>query len=296
MKCPICSGNSIIFMQGIFDCDKTIVRECTNCKLHFLDPKMSEEEEQEYYKNYYESQKSRHSKQYSLKDIQEKAFNHYVEYQNIYSELINNAEDILEIGSGSGGFLKFINTFSSNKNIYSIERSEINLNFLKKEFSNVKYCDSIQELKNIKFDLIVAFGVFEHIRDPHSFLEELKVLLKNDNSMIVFTIPNNNDILISLFELDEYKKFMYMKQHYYVFSKESLQCIALNVGLHLKKINFIQAWGIDNHFSWLKDKKVQDFSKYTELFSEKLNKEYKYNLIQKEMTDLIQVVFMKGLK
>lgn len=296
MKCPVCSENSVIFMQGIFDCDTTIVRKCTNCKLHFLDPKMSEKEEQEYYKNYYESQKSRHSKQYSLKDIQEKAFNHYKEYQNIYSELINNAENILEIGSGSGGFLRFINTFSSNKNIYSIERSEINLNFLKKEFQNVKYCDSIQELKDIKFDLIVAFGVFEHIREPHNFLEELKELIKDNNSMIVFNVPNNNDILISFFELEEYKKFMYMKQHYYVFSKESMSYIAQNVGLHLKKINFIQAWGIDNHFSWLKDKKVQDFSKYTELFSNNLNKEYKNNLIQKEMTDLIQVIFTKGLK
>ena len=58
IQCPLCNGNSRIFMQGIFDCDKTFVMECEKCNLHFLNPKMTIEEESEYYRNYYENQKN----------------------------------------------------------------------------------------------------------------------------------------------------------------------------------------------------------------------------------------------
>jgi len=294
MKCPVCSNESFIFMEGIFDCDKTLVRECKNCKLHFLDPIMSLEEEENYYKNYYENQKIRQKKKYSLKDIQQNALSHYNEYYETYYDLIKDANNILEIGSGSGGFLKFIDTHTNNKNIYSIEKSESNVEFLRDEFEHVTFCDSVNELENVKFDVIVAFGVFEHIRDLHGFLSELKHQLKDANSKIIFNVPNNNDVLISFFNLEEYKKFMYMKQHYYVFSKESFSHIAKNVGLTVKKINFIQAWGIDNHLSWLNERKAQDFSHYSTQFSTSLNKEYKKNLIDQETTDLIMVTFSKG--
>lgn len=296
MKCPICSNDSKTFMKGIFDCDKTLVKECLECKLHFLDPKMTEKDEEEFYKNYYESQKKRQSINYSLEDIKDRAFNHYLEYKEIYSDLFINANSILEIGSGSGGFLKFINHISKSKDIYSIERSEVNQEFLKKSFPNIIHLNSIEEIKNKKFDLIVAFGVFEHVRNSYEFLLELKEFLLDNKSKIVFTVPNNNDVLISFFKLEAYKKFMYMKQHYYTFSKESFVKIAQNTDLNIEKINFIQAWGIDNHFSWLNDRKVQDFSKYTKIFSDKLNQEYKNNLVENEMTDLIQVIFTKGQK
>ena len=296
MQCPVCNSNSDVFMKGIFDCETTLVRECNNCKLHFLDPKMTIEEEENYYKNYYDNQKIRQQKEYTMHNIQNNALSHYTDYYDSYHSLIENAENILEVGSGSGGFLKFIIKTTQKKNIYSIEKSESNIKFLKKEFQNVNFIDSLSDVNNIKFDLIVAFGVFEHIRNLNSFISELKLLLKDNSSKIVFTVPNVKDVLISFFNLEEYKKFIYMKQHYYVFSKESFYHIAENNNLLVDSIDFIQVWGIDNHLSWLNDRKPQDFHEYTNFISNKLNIEYKKNLISKEMTDLILVCFKRSFK
>lgn len=295
MRCPICNGNSKVFMRGIFDCENTKVQECDNCKVHFLNPMMSDEEEEQYYKNYYENQKLRHSSSYNIKDIQKKAYLHYKEYYNTYYDLVSNAENILEIGSGSGGFLEFIQRHTSGKNVVSIERSDSNYEFLKEDFPSVTINQELNKNDNQKFDLIVAFGVFEHIKDLYSFLENLKSKLKDNDSKIVFTVPSNSDALISFFKVKEYKKFMYMKQHYYVFSKESFYQIANYSKLKVDNIKYIQVWGMDNHLSWLNDRKVQDFTIYTNMISEKTKSEYKKNLIEKEMTDLVMVSFKKDL-
>ncbi len=295
MNCPLCNNNSTIFMRGIFDCDKTRVMECCNCKLHFLEPMMSDEEESEYYKDYYENQKTRQKKEYTMKDIQTKAYQFYNEYHHTYKSILSNNISILEIGSGSGGFLKFIKENTENTEIHSIEKSITNLNFLKKEFKDITFFNNLNEVsKKNKYDLIIAFGVLEHIKDIVTFVNKTKSLLKNNDSQILFFIPNNNDILISFFDLEEYKKFMYMKQHYYVFSEKSLYQLAKNCNLTIKKVDYIQVWGIDNHLSWLNDRKSQNFDHYSTLFNSELNSVYKQNLIKNKTTDMIQIIMTLG--
>ena len=85
LKCPVCKASDItVFMEGVYDCEETNVMECRGCGLQFLDPMMSDEEEERYYRNYYEAQKPRHYKSMSLKDLQQRALSLYEQYEDIY--------------------------------------------------------------------------------------------------------------------------------------------------------------------------------------------------------------------
>jgi len=298
-SCPVCSSNeTFLYMKGIFDSETTSVIECKNCGLQFLDPMMSDAEEEEYYRNYYNSQKSRHYKTFTLKDIQNNALSHYEEYKDVYNDLIKDKRSILEIGSGTGGFLKFVKKYSPASEITSVEKSESNLDFLndKKEnaFDNIEFYQDVNSIGSTKnFDLIVAFGVLEHVRKSSLFLNSIVPLLNGNSSLLAFNIPNKRNPLIDIYSIEEFKKFTYMLQHCYTFTEKSLEILGKKVGLEIEKFNYIQVWSLDNHLSWLKNKKPKDFSSFTNILSKETINNYNNDLISRKITDLMMVVYKK---
>lgn len=299
MICPVCdSENIFLYLEDIFDCDKTKVMECKNCGLQFLNPMMSQEEEEQYYNDYYNSQKERHYKELKLKDIQENSFSHYESYHKIYNNLLKNKSKILEVGCGVGGFLKFILKNIEKADITAIERSETNFEFLKsddnRDFTNITFLKNLSEVKNCSFDLIVAFGVLEHIKDYQAFLSSLSDLLTDENSIMVFNVPNKAHPLIEIFNLNEFKKFTYMKQHYYTFSEKSFRLIAKKIGCKVVKFRYIQVWGLDNTLSWLRYRYPTDFSRISKFLSKKTLDSYNKDLIKHKTTDLMMVILKKS--
>lgn len=281
-------------MKGIFDSDNTDVLECAICGLQFLNPMMSDSEEEEYYENYYEKQRDRHFKIMNLKDVQENALRHYEQYKDVYIDLIAMAGCLLEVGSGSGGFLRFIKRYNSTLKVTAIEKSTANREFLKGEslndFEGVDILDDLSILpQSFTFDVIVAFGVFEHIKNGELFLKGLRKHLK-EGGRLAMNIPNKRNPLVDFYGIEEFKKFTYMKQHYYTYTEKALDILAKKTGYSIEKFNYIQVWGLDNHLSWLKSKKPQDFSRYTELLSNETRESYNKDLIKHKMTDLMMVV------
>ncbi len=299
MKCPICgSEDTFVFMKGIFDCNKTSVIECKYCGMQFLDKIMSKDEENEFYIEYYESQKKRQYEKMSLESVQNRSFTHYQNNNEIFNEILKDCDDILEIGSGSGGFLKFILDNYNDKKVISVERSEGNLEFLKNKCQNhFKDIAFYKDLSDIggdkKFDLVAAFGVLEHARNSRSFLSDALAFLKNGDSKLVLNVPNKYNPFVYLFELEEFKKFSYMKMHYYMFTEKSLEILAEDTGCRINRFYYLQEWGLDNAFSWLINRKPSDFSRFTNFFSEKTMQCYKNDLIKNKMTDSMMVSLLK---
>ena len=299
LNCPICASEQLsVFMTGVYDSDDTSVIECANCGLQFLDPMMSQEEEDEYYHNYYANQKSRHYTSLSLKNIQERAHGHYMNYHDVLSAYFKGVSSALEIGSGSGGFLVYMKQFSEINEIVSVERSVSNLEFLQDEkqndFKNVSFVEDIEVLpKDKKFDMIVAFGLFEHIKDSGGFLQQMRDRLVSDDSLLIMNVPNKYDPLVYLYEIEEFKRFAYMKQHYYTFSERSLELLARKINMNVEDFIYLQTWGLDNHVSWLRNRKPQDFSKFTNVFSKETIQSYNQDLIKSKKTDSMMVVLRK---
>lgn len=281
-------------MTGIFDSETTSVLECNECELQFLDPMMSDEEEAEYYRNYYENQKTRDFRDRSLSEVRDNAVVHYEQYSEVYTNLIKDADCILDIGCGSGGFIKFITQNFPDKKVTGVERSESNLQFLRdkklNDYHNAEFYETLEDLPSKDFDLVVALGVLEHVKDSVGFISSHVGLLAK-GGRVAYSIPHPKNPLIEIYEIEEFKKFIYMKQHYYEFSEKSLEILADKSGCIVDQFDYMQVWSLDNHLSWMKNRKPTDFSYFTNLLSPDTLEAYNKDLIKHKFTDIMLVTF-----
>ena len=292
-RCPICASKRVYrYMKGIFDCDKTEVWECRECEVQFLDTIMNMKEEEAYYKDYYRSQHNRYTDKLEIDEVQSRSYDYFLEHQSNYSSYIRNSSRILEVGCGSGGFLKLLQSLFDKQEVVGVERSETNLAFLRKSFPGYCFLHNISEAQGRQFDLIVGIAVFEHLRAPLRFLLYLKKLLEEEGH-IILEMPNKADALIEIYELSEFKRFNYQKQHYFTYSEKPLRILAKEAGLTVQKVYYSQQYGLDNHISWLKNRQAGDYSQYSDVFSAETLKSYKHDLARLKCTDVIGVVLRK---
>jgi cyclopropane fatty-acyl-phospholipid synthase-like methyltransferase len=276
-------------MTGIFDSDTTHVMECGACGVQFLNPLMTEQEEADYYEGYYRKQQERHFKAMDLADLQQRAYAHYEQCRPIYLELISGCESILEIGSGTGGFLKFVRQYNPDAKLCAIERCSENVDFIKKSIGgSVEVLDGLEQVQG-RFDLICAFGVFEHVRDSRSFLSGLREHI-SDMGRLALNVPNKNHALVYAYDLEEFRKFTYMKQHYFTFTERAFHLLAEQTRLRVEKFNYMQVWGLDNHLSWLRYRKSRDFADITAMLSAQTMASYNNDLVEKKQSDLMMAV------
>ncbi len=286
--CPVCLTTDVkLFMQGIFDCEQTNVLECGNCGMQFLEPLMTGEED--YYRNYYAKQASRHFRSMSMVDIQNRAITHYNDYQEIYTHLLENRQSILEIGCGSGGFLRFAQQEAPLTALFAIERDQENRRFVQTTLMDVIFFRDEDHCKGHLFDLVAGFGVFEHLRDGKSFLRRIRPMISQDG-VLALTIPNKMNPLVYMYNLPEFRKFAYMKQHYYTYTEESLHILAKQCGYVIDHFTYMQVWSLDNHLSWLRYRQPRDFSDITSQLSPNTLHSYNQDMIRQKTTDLFMVV------
>ena len=113
-------------------------------------------------------------------------------YNNQKIALIRSSKPtgkLLEIGCGRGKLLKELKKF------YSISGTDISpfaisgaSKFIDKKY--LKVSDIEKENIEGKYDLILAFDVLEHIKDPLKTIYKIKNALKKDG-FFLFTVPNN---------------------------------------------------------------------------------------------------------
>ena len=80
-------------------------------------------------------------------------------YKKLFSRYLPEAKNVLEIGYGNGSFLNWCK--ENDLNVHGIEQDKDLIARAKK--LNYKVYESISQIKDAKFDLIVLFDVLEHI-------------------------------------------------------------------------------------------------------------------------------------
>ncbi len=96
---------------------------------------------------------------------------------------------LLEIGAGKGAFInQFIKHFPGWK-VSSLEYDNKYIDYLSKNNNFEKNYIDIEEIVEIKFDLIVAIHTIEHLLDPIMYLKAAKKVLKDDGIMF-FQVPD----------------------------------------------------------------------------------------------------------
>ncbi len=280
MNCRNCKSDKVeIFHDKVWSIDNGKVYKCNCCELVFIDPMMSEDEEKEFYKNYNDHVKRRGvTVENSVEEFHEKSKVIANERLKVVDKFFKNKK-ILEVGSSTGAFLSLLDNCNTN----ACELATDNLEY-SKNLINGKAYNSIEDVKENDFDVICMYHVFEHIRNPIEFLNTCKPLL-NRGGYIVIEVPHSNDPLITLFDCEEFKDFIFQPMHPMVYNETSLDYVFEKSGYKKEEVIYHQRYDLDNHLSWFKNKKSGGDVALKELFSD--NDAYKKKLKEIKLTDTI---------
>lgn len=160
-------------------------------------------------------------------------------------------DKLLEVGCGSGAFLKQIG--KKHKNIQCVGL-ELNESSVYKEDNIEIINDSIEhyaeENKN-KFDIVCSFQVLEHIPSVKSFLQAQIQTLKKDG-LLVISVPNNKSFI-------RYENFNILNMpphHMGLWNEQSLRKIGEYFGLQFIDMAFEPLQ--DYHFQWYTDLMIRE--------------------------------------
>jgi len=250
MKCILCnSDNFNIISKKLRNNIKRNVVECSSCKLVSLENPTKNIID--YDKNYRKLHSPIIGKQLSAKEF----FDYELPFQKSrikrIKSMLNQNLDVLEIGCSTGHFL-----YSIKDDVKSLTGIELDKKYAEfaRNVSNFTIYDKPIEKINFngkKFDIIFLFQVFEHIDNPQNFLHEIKKHLK-DSGIIYLEVPNIDDALYSIYNLNSYKEFYFRLPHVYYYSSFTLEKMLEFCGF-VGKIGYHQDFSFFNHLHWLQN-------------------------------------------
>lgn len=128
-------------------------------------------------------------------------------------------DSILDYGCG-GGFL--LNKFSNKGfNIEGIDIDKESINYIKKNHNYKVILGDYKDLKK-KYNLIILFGVFEHIDEPKLFLKKIMSHLKFGGHIFI-AIPNPHSLNAIISNLSKHKWDMLLEPgHLNIFTKQGM--------------------------------------------------------------------------
>ncbi len=139
---------------------------------------------------------------------------------------------VLDIGSGWGDFLKVLE--AAKTPYLGLENDRQKLKKLQQQGLNCQDKTLTQLIKEKQtFAAITCFQVVEHIKNPVSFLKEVKQLLK-EKGILILTTPNHNSPLRKL-KKAKWSVYNYPDHHLF-FSKETLKQTLIKAGFKEKNI------------------------------------------------------------
>jgi len=96
-----------------------------------------------------------------------------------------SSKNILDVGSGTGDFLKVCK--NNSWNVFGVEPNLDARNIAAKK--GITLQENLSELKNIQFDVITLWHVLEHVEDLSAYISILNKLLCKDGKLLI-AVPN----------------------------------------------------------------------------------------------------------
>ncbi len=192
--------------------------------------------------------------------------------------LITNKR-VLDFGCGAGALLERV---ASKATV--AHGVEPNVQF--REYLSSKSLTVFPRAEDIeeKYDVVLAFHVLEHLKDPVGALRQIKGLL-NPGGSIYLEVPNVNDALRVLYDVEEYGVFHFFKSHLHYFSRQSMQQMLKEAGLSNARIIGHSRFSIANHLYWLRHGKPGGHAKWSFLEDPQLAQAYNAVLAKLDAAD-----------
>ncbi|MFH1868854.1 MAG: methyltransferase domain-containing protein [Candidatus Omnitrophota bacterium] len=191
INCPVCFCESSVLVVVRFDTGH-IVR-CLECGHIYLNPTLSDKALKCYYDQYYQIG--------DVGSLMERVDRWVMDQDGIYQYVISMIKRdsgftgmrILDVGCGCGRFLHECRKLGAS--VAGIDKSPQAGYLAKKYFGLDIITKTLEEsapeliLSKIQFDVISAFEILEHVKEPGKFLENLYKLLK-PGGLLFLTTPN----------------------------------------------------------------------------------------------------------
>ena len=261
--------------------------ECSECKIIYLYPPMSQEDEIKFYSQEFEKYMSNRAGDDMDWTGPE---NHIASNQRevnrrlpFLDPMIKDCMNVLEVGCSSGFMLYPLQ--EKGCKVFGIDPSGGFLDFVRSK--GIICYQSIEEIKELglEFDLIIHYYVLEHIREPLVFIHNYMALLRS-NAHMVFEVPCGSDPLIELYKNEAFDKFYWSVAHHWYFNRESLSHLLNKTG-YSYSLYPDQRYDLSNHLVWCNEGKPGGYGKYSELFGEKLDLIYRNVLKDNWLCDTI---------
>jgi 2-polyprenyl-3-methyl-5-hydroxy-6-metoxy-1,4-benzoquinol methylase len=234
-NCPVCEETYFKDFLEIKDHmitqEKFKIVECDACGFHFTNPIPESDKIGEYYK----------SEKYISHSSNKKGLINFL-YNTVRSitlkekvkwvRNITEGKCLLDIGSGTGHFLKAAN--DNGFNGIGLEPDADARDFAHK--NNHVRSSSQEELHNIEaksFDVVTMWHVLEHVYDLRKDLKRIEEIL-NSNGKLFIAVPNMNS-----YDARFYKKNWAsydVPRHLYHFKQNDISRLLLDFGFDLKKV------------------------------------------------------------
>lgn len=195
---------------------------------------------------------------------------------------------VLDFGCGGGSFLDLIKGFA--KRTIAVEPFTGYHRSLKERghevYSSIAECDHLKG----EIDIIISFGVIEHINEPLQYLSDARSVLKPGGKMFIET-DNLNDVLINL-NFPEFLPFYYRTVHSWYFDSVSLTKLSSKAGFSKITPGFRHGFGLSNTLLWLKERKPWGNSKIA-FITEEIDFHWVQMLERSGMAELLHFELIK---
>lgn len=294
-RCRICNGSEThqsirapIVFGGTSDHN---FWQCRICDSIYLFPIPSIEEEKFFYLNEFEgfmSTRVGDHRDWSNAKKHKKTNQDQVKRRIPFlKKYLKNDIDLLEVGCSSGFMLDAFKSHGAN--CIGVEPSGEFSEFL--EDSGYRCFNDMSEITNQKFDVITNFFVFEHMRDPYEFINQMYDLLKK-RGVIICEIPCANDPLTSIYNIREFEEFYWSIAHHYYYTPKSIKFILDKLGYKYELIPE-QRYDLSNHMTWMQDGRPGGQGRYSQVFGKAVLNEYKKSLLDSWQCDTIFLYIWK---
>lgn len=287
-SCYACNCDVFYEIDGkVTDLPSMKIFKCSSCNLIFL------ENFDHIHDNFYSNGEMNIDNRYSIDsnclDIKfwrdstfeddSRRFNFLKRQSNIKNK------SILDFGSGAGGFLKLCS--KEAQNVSGVEPNKTISSVYNQD--KIRQYFSINEVENFeKFDIVTAFHVIEHLKDPISYLKKIKRVLSK-NGKIYLEFPNSDDALISYYKNKDFCNFTFWSCHLMLFNEDNIELIANKAELNVKNRWQVQRYPISNHLYWLSNGKPGGHNIFNEFKSKDLEEAYYKVLSKNKICDTVIV-------
>lgn len=271
--------------------------ECSSCGAIYLYPPLNDEEEKHFYKKEFEkfmSSRSGTERDWTNAekhiDTNQDQVTRRLKYLMPY---IKPGVKILEIGCSTGFMLDAFMDLGAE--CVGVEPSGEFLPFLLEK--GYRAYESLEDFMaqnpDEKFDLVVHFFVFEHIRNPLEFLNTNIGCLKN-GGIVIAEIPSATDPLVTLYKIEAFEKFYWSIAHHYYYTPKSLKYILEQIPNIRYEILPEQRYDLSNHITWLMEGKPGGQGRF-EVFGSNTLRSYSEDLKQSWLCDTVILSIKKEI-